>query len=485
MNGFFAIVRLTCRSAVRSHIFQTLLVFLLLAVLLIPTLVKHDGTALGMAQITLEYSFGLIPAILCLSAVWLSCSEITADMADSRLQLIAVKPVGRITIFFAKFTGVLFLHGVLLLISAAVVYGLFYYRISTCDFDEGERERLEKEVLTGRRLFKPEPPDLDKLVSEKISGDLAAAKARGAEMPNSWRTVRNKYGEFDRAEVIRRMKDTFRLQEESVPFNATKYWTYHNLPENFNGPFRIRYKAFAEDGQTLQSTSAGAWGWLFHFISPDDLPGKEESISKHVMLPPGPLTTVMTSEFELPHLDQKNICMTKNGTGTLIFLNLDPDGKNLLFREVDGPFLLYPETGFFRNYLRAVLVAFLEIAVFSLLAISFGACFSLPTGIFLTFTYLLLCLSSRFVLDVYTQTVVKPHSVWEWIGLEFSHGLEYLLIDLPRFSVAAFLSSGELIEWSFIGQLFTGNLLLRGLPFLMIGVWAYAVRELATAAKER
>lgn len=485
MNAFAAIVRLTCRSAVRSHIFRTLLVFLLLAVLLIPLLVKHDGTALGMAQITLEYSFGLISVILCLSAVWLSCSEITSDVADSRLQLITVKPVGRITIFFAKFSGVLLLHAVLLLISAAAVYLLFQYRISKYEFAEGERERVEKEVLAGRRVFKPDQPDLDRLVSEKLSADLAAAEARGEEMPESWLSVRNKAGEFDRAEVIRRMKETFRNKEDSIGFGAMKRWTYRGLPEDFNGPFRVRYKILSGDGQTLQGSSFGTWGWRFHFTPPGS-PSGVEPVPKDGLLFPGPVTTMLTSEFELPRMDQEGVRMTRgDGTGTLIFQNLDPHRKTLLFRGMDGPFLLYPETGFFRNYLRAVLVVFLEITAFSLLAVSFGACFTLPSGIFLTFSYLLLCLSSRFVLDIYTQSVIKPHSVWEWAGLEASRGLEHFLIDLPSFSVAGFLSSGELIEWSFIGQLFAGNVLLRGLPFLAAGLWVYAARELAIAARER
>ena len=44
MKAFFAILRLTFRNALRSHIFQMLLGVLLLCVVAIPATVNDDGT---------------------------------------------------------------------------------------------------------------------------------------------------------------------------------------------------------------------------------------------------------------------------------------------------------------------------------------------------------------------------------------------------------------------------------------------------------
>ena len=62
MTSFSAIVKLTCRSAVRSHVFQFLLFVLLLGVLLVPNTIKGDGTAYGYMQVSLEYCLRSSPS---------------------------------------------------------------------------------------------------------------------------------------------------------------------------------------------------------------------------------------------------------------------------------------------------------------------------------------------------------------------------------------------------------------------------------------
>ena len=54
MTAFLAIVKLTCRSAVRSHIFRLLLILLLLSIFLLPFTLLGDGTPKGEVQIFLQ-----------------------------------------------------------------------------------------------------------------------------------------------------------------------------------------------------------------------------------------------------------------------------------------------------------------------------------------------------------------------------------------------------------------------------------------------
>ena len=74
MTAFLAIVKLTIRSAVRSHIFRLLLILLLLSIFLLPFTLLGDGTPKGEVQIFLQYCLGFVGFILCLSSVWLACS---------------------------------------------------------------------------------------------------------------------------------------------------------------------------------------------------------------------------------------------------------------------------------------------------------------------------------------------------------------------------------------------------------------------------
>jgi len=80
MSAFFAIIKLTCRSAIRSNIFRFLLFLLILSVFILPNTIKSDGSAIGFIQIILQYSLGFVSFILSLSAIWIACSEVCSDL---------------------------------------------------------------------------------------------------------------------------------------------------------------------------------------------------------------------------------------------------------------------------------------------------------------------------------------------------------------------------------------------------------------------
>ncbi len=522
MSAFSAIVKLTCRSAVRSRFFQTLILVFLAIVFLMPLLVQSDGTAVGLIHITLEYSFALVSVVLSLSAVWLGASEITADAEDARLHMIVTKPVSRPVVFLAKFTGVMLIHGILLAVASAVIYGLTMYRIAVTEFTDKEKIQLEKEILVGRRLFKPDPiqMDIDAEAERRIQWTLDESKKRGEEMPEEWKNVRNKKGEFDRNEILKRMKKTIRQEQLTIPPGAVRTWTYSGLDNELDGPFRVRYKMYSAQYESQQAKTSGLWGWRYNVpLAGDHTQRAETDILFFPKSSDLGQTTMQTDEFEISprtkdaerkeYADALYHCaraplvrtggseyrvipvtypnetfrMVQNGKGTLLFQNLDTE-KNLFIQENDGPFLLLKKTGFFENYCRAVAASFLEILVFAILGISFCACFSLATGIFLTFSYIILCQATRFVLDVYDNTVIKPHNIVEWTSYYGSRAIDFMMVDLADFSAASKLASGELVEFSYLGYLLGVDVIARTLPFLLLGIYFYRKRELGIAVKE-
>ena len=80
MRAFWAIVVLTMRNALRSRIFQVLLLMLALGVWLIPATTQSEGSAMGYIQVSLRYSLSVVTFILSLSALWLSCYIMTAQI---------------------------------------------------------------------------------------------------------------------------------------------------------------------------------------------------------------------------------------------------------------------------------------------------------------------------------------------------------------------------------------------------------------------
>ena len=77
MQGFSAIVWLTLKAALRYRVVQVLSSLLLAAVVVLPLMIKHDGSAQGFTQILLTYTLMRLLScsdlLLCgwLAEVWL------------------------------------------------------------------------------------------------------------------------------------------------------------------------------------------------------------------------------------------------------------------------------------------------------------------------------------------------------------------------------------------------------------------------------
>ena len=181
MTAFLAIVKLTIRSAVRSHIFRLLLILLLLSIFLLPFTLLGDGTPKGEVQIFLQYSLGFAGFILCLSSVWLACSEVSTDVETAQIHMIVVKPVRRAVVLLGKYTGVVLIHLALLLIAVVAVYAFLLFRLSSADMTEEDRTMLNEQVLTARALYKPVRPDFNALAQAELDSRIALAKEHGQD----------------------------------------------------------------------------------------------------------------------------------------------------------------------------------------------------------------------------------------------------------------------------------------------------------------
>ena len=180
MRAFWAIVVLTMRNALRSRIFQVLLLMLALGVWLIPATTQSEGSAMGYIQVSLRYSLSVVTFILSLSALWLSCYIMTTDVDGYQIHMVVTKPVSRLKIWFAKWFSIVLMHTVLLFISLAVVFSIIMYQFKYGEFSDQDRLRVENEVLVGRRSFKPQMEDLDAVLRQKLI-DLQQSKIRIGE----------------------------------------------------------------------------------------------------------------------------------------------------------------------------------------------------------------------------------------------------------------------------------------------------------------
>ena len=234
MRPFFAIVKLTFKHALRSHIFQLLLGVLVFAVLFIPTTVGA-GTASDFIRVSLLYSLWAVSVILALSSIWLGCFVMTTDVDSYQLHMIVSKPVSKVIIWLGKWTGVNLINLILLLVSSLFIYGIIQYRFSREDFPEEEREKIRNEVMAGRRVFPAMRPDYGLLSREALKRRIIRLQSQGTNVDTS-PAAQEKMLKDVRREVV--------SADSEVKAGQRKVWQFGNLPENLKTPIYLRYRPY-------------------------------------------------------------------------------------------------------------------------------------------------------------------------------------------------------------------------------------------------
>ena len=123
-----AVINLTWKAALRFRLFIVVATLLLGSVILLPILIKDDGTARGFTQILLTYTLSAITGLLGISTLWLACGTLARDIEDCQMQVVAVKPISRWRIWVGKWLGIMTLNAVLLALSGLGVYLLLQWQ---------------------------------------------------------------------------------------------------------------------------------------------------------------------------------------------------------------------------------------------------------------------------------------------------------------------------------------------------------------------
>ncbi|MBE6358328.1 MAG: hypothetical protein E7057_03665 [Lentisphaerae bacterium] len=473
MKAFLAIISLTFRNAMRSHVFQLLLVVLMLCVTLIPFSVSV-GKAEDLIRVSLLYSLWSVSIILTLSSLYLGCYVMSHDIDSYQIHMVVSKPVSRITIWLGKWLGINLINVILLLIAGLVVYGMVMYRYqvvseegltadrqSAREMAQAEKERIRTQVLVGRRSYMPELRDPEEIANAAVRNKVKEMAAKGESVTD---------------EQLVSMRDEIKSQLDKLPvevlYGSAHTWTYKNLPEDLNkSSLTLRFRPYlGKVSSEEQRQSQMSWAVL----NPKTVKtaGEEGSFMY------APAESYFTGEFHEKNLPTDII--DENGTLKLRVVNADSQKGKLYFQTADGPKLLVPVCGFELNYLRAMLVMIVQLLLLSGIACAFGGFLTMPTAIFMVASYLLFGAISL----VLTDSEFFVTNIWDQLGRALANVLLWVVIPLQNFDVTDMLSGGELIEFSFIGNLFVNYFLLRGVPLFLFGMLLYRRREMGSAVRK-
>ena len=469
-SRLLAIAGLTWKAAFRFRLFWVLAGLLLGSVVVLPLLLKDDGTARGFIQIMLAYTLSVITALLGFSTIWLACGTLARDIEDCSMQMVAVKPVARWQIWLGKFLGIMLLNAALLALSGASVYGLLHWRTSQmekaaaqarqagnknlADFIESQLKILRNEIFVARAALKEPMPDIEATVESALQQVMQEKNL----LPEQ------------QEETRRLLREEVRSGHQVVPPNHLRRWTIDlGLRRHLvrDQPLFMRVKF-----HVAMTNESGSYLGLWN-IGP---PGKPQVPSL-----PQSLAADTFHEIQIP----PNL-YDDSGRLTIDFENRN--NTALIFPLEDGLEVLYREGSFGLNYARGLAVILCWLALLAALGLAAASLLSFPVAAFCSISLLLVALSSGTLSTVVAEGTVTglDHetgagggSFIDAVLLPLFKGILSIVKLVEEVSPIESLSTGRSITWGQLGEAFGRIVLLLGGLLALVGIICFTRRELA------
>ncbi len=456
MQRVWAISWLTVKAAFRFRLVSMLSVILLGGVIVLPLILKDDGTARGFTQILLTYTLSLITALLGFATLWLACGTLARDVEECQIQMVVVKPVFRWQIWIGKWLGILAVNALLLGLSAGAVFLLLQWRAQR--LPPAQQSILRNEILVARASSKPPVPDYEPEVRR-----ILQQKLKESPVPLS-----------DVEYVRKQIREQLKASDQIAPPDYRKPWIL-DLGVAKDGlrdrPLYLRVK-FNAAQPSPSKTYRGIW-----VVGDFDAAGayRTEEMS---------LAADTFHEFVVP----PNL-LDANGKLTINFINRSE--SVLLFPLEDGIEILYRQGGFGPNFARGVGIVFLWLAFMAAVGLMASSFLSFPVAAFFSIGVLIvgmstgtisLILEQGTIFEVNHETGVadSPTSV-DRLALPLFRALLNLINLVRGFSPIDALSTGRSVTWGELGLAFAQiGVLLCGI-LATIGIVVFSRRELATA----
>jgi ABC-type transport system involved in multi-copper enzyme maturation permease subunit len=453
----YAVAVLTLKATFRYRLIQVMFLLLAIAVIALPAIIKHDGTAQGFTQILLTYTLGAVTILLGFSTLWLGCGTLSREVEECQIQMVAVKPIARWQIWLGKWLGLMALNIFLLGISGAAVYFLIYWRATRLPPEV--QQELRQEIFVARGSARPEVPQA------QIDGEVARQLQERLKDPSLAALDR----QYLRTQVVEHVKAAYQV----VPPGGVRTW---QVPLGFradslrNQPLSIRTKFFSANA-SFSGTFGGWWE-----IGPSE--------TRRHRPEPMSLAPETFHEFAIPpgYLDDQGIL-------TIRFYNFNDTA--LLFRLEDGLEVLYPEAGFAVNFGRGLAIILCWLGLLAGIGLAAGSVLSFPVAAFCTVAVLLIASSTgtlKQIIDEGGVSGVNPNtgavetpSLIDRIAIPVSQALLGTINIARDFSPIDSLSTGRSVSWTQVARAVAQIILVMGGIFAALGITLFTRRELASA----
>jgi len=436
---------LALRAALRTKGVAALLALLTVCVLVLPRVVKGDGTPDGDLHILLSYTLGFSFGILCLATLWAACALFAAEIDSTRMQLSAVKPVRPTEFWAGKWLALLALNAALLTAVYAGVYAQVRWRIHRNGWSEAE-------CLQSRRVTHPILPTIQQ-EARRVYETLRKQNALPKDLDEraTLQVLEEKASErYDVINPGERMRWRFHLprpvgRAESVTVRV-RFDTEYSTRELIKGSFQLSLA-----GDPAQAVE----------VKLDDFTQNEIEFVVDTQAFAGAKKEGGLRDFEL------------------VFRHIgDPkQAAALMLRNRQDVVLLTPGGAFGANLVRAAVIHWSVLALLAAFGLTLSACFSMPVAVFTATLLLMLTLVGNSVVRE-----VSKEDEREWqnkAGILVSRTVYRISSRALKAEPLLALSHGERIDDELLGASLAWNAVMAPLFFIVIGGVVLRRRELA------
>lgn len=453
MQRLIAISWLTIKAAVRYRLVWVLGFILLGGVVLLPLVIRDDGTARGFTQILLTYTLSFTTAILGLATLWLACGALARDIEECQMQVVATKPVHRWEIWLGKYLGILAVNAALLVLVGTALFFLLQWRAGRLPAEQ--QEVLRNEIFVARAAVRAPMPEINGVAEEILQNRLAQTQIEVGDL-----------------ELLRnQIRGQVKAAHESIPPEMGKIWEVNMSRLKDRLKDRPLYARVKFNTPLTAETKPLRTVWR---VGDETI---RESVQREMSFAPDSF-----HEFQIPPnmIDSRGVLTVRfiNWTDTLFLFPLE-----------DGFEILYREGGFALNFSRGLVIIFCWLAFLAAIGLAASSFLSFPVAAFVACGVLVLGFSTGTLRQVIEQGtigevnhetgVADAPALIDYVALPVYKGVLAAINLVKDFSPVDALSTGRSITWLQLGRAVLQIVVLMGGIFAAIGIRAFAGRELA------